>query len=171
MILSREGIEVLKECEQFRSVPYNDGGGDGNVNTIGYGHFIRPKESFTVITPEAAAVLLEEDVSKHEDCVATVCKGLDISQPQFDAMVMLCYNIGCRAFSTSTLVKKLQANDMVGARNEFKRWNKEKKGGQYVVAHGLIKRRYVERLVWSGDYVEATKVAEGAKWDYNESLL
>ena len=45
-----------------------------------------------------------------------------LNQNQFDALVSLSYNIGTSAFSGSTLVKKLNANDYHGAADQFDVW-------------------------------------------------
>lgn len=54
------------------------------------------------------------------------------------------YNIGSRALSTSTLLKKLNAGDIKGAADEFLRWNKA--GGK--ILNGLTCRREAERALF-----------------------
>ena len=56
-------------------------------------------------------------------------------------LVSWSYNVGTGAACNSTLVKKLNAGDFVGACNELLRWNKA--GGQ--VVRGLVNRRAAER--------------------------
>ncbi|HEJ8622398.1 TPA: lysozyme, partial [Klebsiella michiganensis] len=58
--------------------------------------------------------------------------------------VSLAYNIGTRALSSSTLMKKLNSGDVKGAADEFLRWNKS--GGKAMP--GLTNRRKAEREVF-----------------------
>jgi lysozyme len=56
------------------------------------------------------------------------------------AFTSLAYNIGTGAFCGSTLVRKYNAGDYVGACDQIKRWNLAKG----IALPGLAKRRYVE---------------------------
>lgn len=62
------------------------------------------------------------------------------------ALVSLAYNIGVGAFRGSTLLKKLNAGDRVGASQQFLRWNRA--GGR--VMQGLTNRRMSERALFVG---------------------
>jgi lysozyme len=66
-----------------------------------------------------------------------------VSQDTFDALVSFTYNVGAGAFRTSTLLKKLNAGDTVGACNQLPRWNKA--GGK--VLPGLTRRRAAEQAL------------------------
>jgi lysozyme len=57
------------------------------------------------------------------------------------AFVSMTYNIGVGNFCSSTLVRKLNSGDVVGACNEMPRWNRAKG----IVLPGLTKRRASER--------------------------
>ena len=57
------------------------------------------------------------------------------------AMVSLAYNIGVHAFCGSTVVRRINAGDVVGACDAMRRWNQA--GGK--VVPGLTKRRAKER--------------------------
>ena len=57
------------------------------------------------------------------------------------ALVSWTYNVGSRAACRSTLVRKANAGDLVGACNELPRWNRA--GGR--VWRGLTNRRAAER--------------------------
>lgn len=63
-----------------------------------------------------------------------------LSEPTKAALASFVYNVGPGAFRSSTLLKKLNADDRVGACNELKRWVYA--GGKKW--NGLIKRRDVE---------------------------
>jgi lysozyme len=57
------------------------------------------------------------------------------------ALVSFTYNVGVQNLCSSTLVRKLNAGDTVGACNELLRWNRAKG----IVLPGLTKRREAER--------------------------
>ena len=62
------------------------------------------------------------------------------------ALVSFTYNVGQANLCSSTLARKLNAGDAVGACNELPRWNRAKG----VVLPGLTKRRAVERNMCLG---------------------
>jgi lysozyme len=75
------------------------------------------------------------------------CATVKLTQAQYDALVSLTYNIGSGAFCKSTLVRKLNAGDCLGASREFPRWNRA--GGR--VLNGLTTRRIAEGEVFKHD--------------------
>ena len=90
-------------------------------------------------TKEQADAWFLEDIAWVEDCVNRAITS-ELSQQEFDALCSLCFNIGCRAFRGSTLVKLLNAGDYDGAAAQFLRWDKQR--GQ--VLAGLTRRREAE---------------------------
>lgn len=66
---------------------------------------------------------------------------VQLTDLQKAALTLFVYNIGSGAFAHSTLLKKLNAGDMVSACNEMKRW----KYNNGKVQKGLVDRRAVER--------------------------
>ena len=90
-------------------------------------------------TQEQAEAWFLEDVAWAEDCVNRSVTGV-LTQNEFDACVSLCFNIGCRAFSGSTLVKLLNGHNFDAAALEFVKWNKQ---AGHVLA-GLTRRREAE---------------------------
>jgi lysozyme len=66
-----------------------------------------------------------------------------LAQPTYDAIVSFTFNVGEGNLRRSTLLRKLNAGDIVGACNELPRWNKA--GGR--VLPGLVKRRAEERAL------------------------
>lgn len=87
--------------------------------------------------------LLKTGLVSYENDVLKIVKA-KLTQGQFDALVSFAYNVGSRALSTSTLLKKLNAGDIKGAADEFLRWNKA--GGK--VMNGLTRRREAERALF-----------------------
>lgn len=63
-----------------------------------------------------------------------------LTEPTKAALASFVYNVGPGAFRSSTLLKKLNSGDRIGACNELKRWVYA--GGKKW--NGLIKRRDVE---------------------------
>jgi lysozyme len=90
-------------------------------------------------TQEQADAWFLEDVAWAEDCVNRAVTA-QLLQNEFDALVSLCFNIGCKAFSGSTLVKDLNNGNFDAASKQFSVWNKQ--AGQ--VLAGLTRRREAE---------------------------
>lgn len=136
MILSKSGVELIQSFEGLRLGAYQDSVG---IWTIGYGHTkgVRPGQ---VITKARADDLFMEDVREFEESVAA-CVHVPITQPQFDALVSFCFNLGAARLRSSTLLKMLNQQDYDGASQQFGRWTRA--GG--VVLAGLVKRRAAER--------------------------
>ena len=137
--MSPKGIAHLKYFEGFKEDAYQDIGG---VWTIGWGHTEGVKPGDRVDLAEAEA-MARADVRTAENCVN---RGVDVdlTQKQFDALVSLVYNIGCGAFQRSTLLRKLNAGDHLGASDEFLRWNKV----QGRTIRGLSRRREAEQKMF-----------------------
>jgi lysozyme len=140
---SSTGLDLLKNLEGFRSRPYADAGGK---MTVGYGHLIIPGDGVAlgdIIGPVKGAELLQSDVQKAVSKVNQLVPN-NVSQNQFDALVIFAYNIGVSAFEGSTLLKLLNNGDAVGAANQFLRWDMA--DGQHLI--GLRNRRIAERTLF-----------------------
>ena len=143
--MSEQGVNLIKSFEGFSSVPYNDGVG---VMTIGYGHAFRKKDKhLKKITEEQAVEILKEDVSIAVKNVNNLVK-VDITQNQFDALVSFAFNVGVGNLKNSTLLKKLNQGDYIGAADEFLRWNKGRVNGVMKEMKGLTRRRVAERALF-----------------------
>ena len=110
----------------------------GDAPTIGFGSTEGVKMGDTITVPQALE-RLSRDVGEAEDCVNNAIR-VRISQKTYDALVSLAYNIGCKNFSSSTLVQKFNSGDLVGGCKEIKRWVFS--GGEKV--KGLERRREIE---------------------------
>ncbi len=143
MQLSAEGLDLIKKSEGFRDHVYLDVAG---FPTIGYGHLIKPHESFPKAIAEAqAAAILSSDVQDAESAVARLVK-VALSQGQFDALVDFCFNLGAARLAGSTLLRELNAGDYQAAARQFLAWDHA--GGQVVA--GLKARREAELRLWTG---------------------
>lgn len=135
MNISDRGLELIRSHEGLRLEAYRDSVG---VWTIGFGHIKGVKEGDTC-TEEQADAWLAEDVKIAELCIEANVT-VPLTQGEFDALGSFIFNLGCRAFKNSTLLKKLLDSDFEGARAEFARWNHA--GGK--VLAGLTSRRQAE---------------------------
>lgn len=159
MRASPDLIDYLKRREEFRATPYRDT--EGNW-TIGYGHKIRPHERATLLklTEDEASDLLDRDcdpVELYLDAIRGNFKA-GLNQHQFDGCVTLAFNIGLKAFETSTLLKYLGTGDFGNAAAEFDRWIYETIKGPNGMStkrrnRGLINRRRMDRAIFErGEY-------------------
>lgn len=144
MQTSDKGIALIKQFEGCKLTAYQDSVG---VCTIGYG-WTQPVDGKPIrvgmtIKQETAERLLKTGLVSYESDVSRLVK-VGLTQGQFDALVSFTYNLGARALSTSTLLRKLNAGDYAGAADEFLRWNKA--GGK--VLNGLTRRREAERALF-----------------------
>jgi lysozyme len=138
--LGEKGAELIKAYEELRLEAYLPTPDD--VPTIGWGH-TRGVAMGDTCTREQAQIWFMEDIAWAVDCVNRAVK-VPMTQPEFDALCSLCFNIGCPAFSGSTLVKLLNESDYDGASEQFRRWNKQ--NGK--VLAGLTNRRAAEAALF-----------------------
>jgi lysozyme len=90
----------------------------GYGNTFFNGRKVQPGDECTAAEAEAN---LRVSVQDYERGVLEAVRA-PLTQPMFDALVSLCYNIGIGAFQRSTLVRKLNAGDYIGATEQFDQW-------------------------------------------------
>ena len=144
--IGSKGIELIKSFEGLKLKPYLC---PAQIATIGFGNTYYPdgkkvKLTDPAITIEKAEELLKFILVTYEKAVDSFCRD-DISQPQFDALVSFCYNLGPKALQGSTLIKKVNANPKdVTIADEFAKWNKA--NGRVLV--GLTRRRQAEAKLY-----------------------
>lgn len=132
-------IELIRTFEGFSSTAYKCPAG---VWTIGYGTTRidgQAVKSGMTCTKYEAEQYMRSDLQPFAAAIKTLVK-VPLSENQFAALLSFVYNIGPAAFASSTMLKKLNAGDWLGARNEFFRWIKA--AGQTLT--GLVKRRASE---------------------------
>jgi len=156
--LSDAGLNLLQQVEQLRLQPYDDQTSKDIAAwtagaTIGYGHLIKHDEWSLYqagISLAGAVELFSKDLAPFVDAVRAKITAM-LSQHQFDALVMLVYNIGMgdNGFGGSSVVKlvnnpnaKTQYPSLEAA---WKAWNKS----QGKVMPGLANRRACEWNVYS----------------------
>jgi lysozyme len=98
----------------------------GDPQTVGFGSTVKPdgspvKQGDTV-TPVQAVRMAVVHINKDEVKLAK-CVTAPISQKEYDLLVGHAFQYGVHKTCTSTLVKKTNAGDYVGACNEYAKWN------------------------------------------------
>jgi lysozyme len=141
MKTSDMGLTFLSHWEGEVLHVYKDQVG---VPTIGVGHALKAGESFpNGITHDQAMTLLSHDAAIAESAInghTTVT----LTQNQFDALVSFTFNLGTGAFTSSTLLKLLNAGNVQGAADEFPKWCHA--GG--ALNQGILNRRNSERALF-----------------------
>lgn len=132
MHISEEGLELIRKHEGLRLKAYKCPAG---VWTIGYGSTRGVTEGME-ITQEQADERLRQDIAVAEKCIAASVK-VTLTQEQHDALCSFIFNLGCGAFGKSTLLRKINQGDDVGAAAEFAKWVNA--GGKRLA--GLVARR------------------------------
>lgn len=154
MKLSANGIAVMHHYESCKLTAYPDPGSkDGHPWTIGWGHTGSEVKKGLVWTQEKADQVFLVDVGQFERDVLSLVK-VPVTQGQFDALVCFAYNVGsdidadtiAEGLGDSTLLRKLNQRDYVGASMEFGKWNKN--DGK--VMRGLVRRRASEMALFNG---------------------
>ena len=155
--LSQTGLNLLKQSEGFSAVVYLCPAGKP---TIGYGHVVKAVESFKQpISTEQAEDLLRADCETAGNYINATAAGKGslnggyrLTQNQFDALVLLVFNIGVTAYRESTLLSCLQNGDRTGASAQFLVWNKITVDGKKQVCKGQVTRRAKERALFDQTY-------------------
>ena len=158
MKISQKGLDFLKDYETLSLQPYSDKIGLksapikswSEAATIGYGHLILNTEWSKYkngITKQQAEDLLRIDLVDFEKTINSAVKK-QLKQNEYDALVILAFNIGVSSFSKSSLLKLL--NGQAGSNYPtlelaWKAFNKD--NGK--VSNGLINRRASEWNIYS----------------------
>jgi lysozyme len=150
--INAAGLALVRAFEGCRLLAYDDLDPDRALApgdrlkgtlTIGHGHTGPDVSIGQRITGVEAEALLRADLAEAEQGVARLVK-LPQGDNAFAALVSLAFNIGLDNFRRSTLLRKLNGGDRLGASAEFARWNKA--GGK--VLAGLTRRRAAEAALF-----------------------
>jgi lysozyme len=123
MAIADSTLAFITKEEGFKNKAYKDSKG---LLTIGVGHLIKADEQHLntdTLTDEQVKELLRHDLKWCSEAVESSIK-VPLSQNQFDALYSLCFNIGETNFRKSTVVRKLNENDIQGAADAILMWNK-----------------------------------------------
>jgi lysozyme len=136
-------LAALTQLEGTRYVPYED---IVNVWTVCQGYAGKDVVRNKVYTPAECKQLAESQlVAKGAEVLR--CSKVPIAQHEYDAYTLFAYNVGTSAFCGSSLLKKLNQGDHVGACNGLLAWDYA--GGKRVA--GLTRRRQFERSICLGE--------------------
>jgi lysozyme len=151
MKTNEKGIALIKRFEGTGPMvnglcqPYKCSAG---YWTIGYGNRwignIPVTGSTTPITLAMAEMVMTQHIESMEPNIDLIMTNTSLSSNQYSAIASWVYNLGCERLRSSTLLKKLNANDLVGASKEILVWNKETVNGKLQVSTGLDNRRKAE---------------------------
>lgn len=136
-------VSLCKTFEGLYLKPYTCPAG---VPTIGYGSTFYEDGRRVALTDSPISAQRAEQLLMHElerVCVPGVlrfCPNLARFEGPFNAAVDFVYNLGVGRLQTSTLRRKLLAEDWAGAQEELGKWVR---GGGRVLP-GLVKRRACE---------------------------
>lgn len=157
LLPSDAAIALIKEFERgpnggFAARPYRDPAG---LATVGWGHQVRPGESFLApLSDYAADELLRSDLDRIAPNITAMLRNQPkITQSMFDALVCLGFNIGLGALFGSSLFVQLKRGHWSAAADQFLRWDKARnpKTGRYARLAGLTRRRAAERELFLRD--------------------
>jgi len=140
MAIAKSTLDFIIKEEGARNKAYKDSKG---LWTIGVGHLIKADEQHlinTTLTDAQVEDLLKSDLRWCSEAVESSVR-VPLQQNQFDALYSLCFNIGETNFKKSTVVKKINDNDMQGAAEAILMWNKPAV---------LINRRQREKALFLG---------------------
>jgi lysozyme len=135
-------LAALTQLEGTRYVPYED---IVNVWTVCQGYAGKDVVRGKTYTPAECKALAESQLAE-KGAEVMRCTKVPISQNEYDAYTLFSYNVGTAAFCSSSLLKKLNQGDHVGACNGLLAWRYA--GGKLVA--GLLRRREFERSICLG---------------------
>ena len=134
---------LCKQFEGFRGKPYLCPAG---VPTLGFGSTYYADGRKVALTdppisePDASTLLLQELHHTYLPAVLRHCPVLLTDEKKCNAIVDFAYNLGTGRLQTSTLKRKINAQDWEEAKEQLLLWTK---GGGRVLP-GLVKRRTAE---------------------------
>jgi len=118
MKFSNAGQALLMGMEGFSDKPYRCSAGH---LSIGYGHKIKPGEVFDTITEGSAIMMMMKDAKPFENFINYYIP-VDLTQNQFDALVIFLFNIGEGNFQKSTVYTNLKLGHFEEATIPWSKW-------------------------------------------------
>jgi lysozyme len=144
LIITEEGLSLIRRSEGFRASAYRDAAG---VWTIGFGHTSEagpPRvRSGTRITRKEAMAILARDVETFANGVRGLLKR-ELAPAQFTALVSFAYNVGLTNFRRSSVLTAVNAGDFDAVPRRLQLWVKCR--GR--ILPGLVNRRAAEAAMF-----------------------
>lgn len=142
MRISQQGLDLLIAREGKRNDAYLDSVG---VLTIGVGHTGPEVHLGLHWNDDQIEAALRADLDRFEDAINdSVTVGLE--QYQFDALASFVFNVGNGAFSSSTMLKKINLGQFELVPAQFDRWH---------IPPEITRRRNGEREQFAGRHFVA----------------
>ena len=141
---SPESVQFLIDQEGWVNKVYRDSVG---LPTVCVGHMDHSMRIGDRYSDEECIALTAKQLQEFIRVIDSVVTA-PINDEMRTALISLVYNIGEGPFRRSTLVRKLNAGDYVGAANEFTKWVYGGTGAKKVVIHGLLNRRLREQSLF-----------------------
>ncbi len=141
--VDENGYLLIRQFEGYSAFVYKDVVG---IETIGFGHVIRPGEKIkTPLLGPAALKLLEKDVRERTAPLNKMLR-VPLETCQFNAIASFSYNVGLGNLQKSTLLKRVNAGKHDDVPMQLMKWDKA--GGK--VYRGLVVRRETESGFYRG---------------------
>ena len=176
-MVNKETLDLITFYEGFVDRWYPDPAHGWKVPTCCYGHTDaagEPKYKDTKnkkFTKEEGREILLRDLKGYEDAVDSLVT-VPLDENQRGALVSFTFNLGKGNLKKSTLLKKVNAGDFVGASEEFSKWINA--GGKPL--EGLKRRRaaeaalFVSGVTLAEPTVEAPVEAPEALQEHNPTI-
>lgn len=142
MRVSPAGRQFIRQHEGITLDVVGDTGGHQEV---GYGHDLKPGESYPAgITADTAEFLLDADVAIVDEALDRVLGplGWELTQNQVDAVGDFCYECGAEALA------ELAAHGVDQVPTQLPRWVHAKVNGVETTLPGMVGRRADEVKLW-----------------------
>ncbi len=144
--INQAGINLLRQWEGVRYVPYRDQAGKW---TVGVGHVILSDDHYDYpLSDTDVDRLLRHDLWKAE---RSVDRGVtvDLTDNQYAALVCFAFNTGAMGGEHPiTLERKLNTGDYTSVPTELRRWVNVHINGKLTKSNGLVNRREAEVTLW-----------------------
>jgi GH24 family phage-related lysozyme (muramidase) len=132
-------VQLIKAFEGLRLRSYLC---PARVWTIGYGSTGKDIGPGLVWTAEQAEARMLKDASGYLSAARRLCPAL--SGDRLEAVADFAYNLGIARLAGSTLRRRINAGDIIGASEEFEKWVFA--GG--IKLNGLKLRRHAEKMAF-----------------------
>ena len=160
--MSPQGLARIRQREAFVPSVYDDGVGN---RTVGYGHMLRPGESFPGgLTDAQAQALFAKDVERIVNPVLDRIR-IPLTQNQVDALGSFIFNVGPGNFTRSVL-PNLNRGDHPGVIARIRQFIKgrNQRTGERITLRGLLRRREEEVALYQAPRRSASLRFPGPEW-------